>query len=330
MGGRCVVIAAALAISLAVADVRAEEGVYVDLSVLNSLPATDFSGPQFSSQPLFPEVKKAARPQVPSVKPKKARKAAKKKQKAVVNKVEVVEKVTVPAKPQIVVPAVEEKAETPQPVQITDTAANREVIAEVASPEKTSEVSVQKPADDMPFQTEAMPAVVENPLPAVVAPVKNEELPALEPVHENAMEAVVPAETKTPDEVKENVAENVSPAEEAPIQPLISDYQEPKLPVSENSILFEEGLDELNDTQKQQVDEIIRKFENPEKNKIMILSYNYEDGKDSFKKKRISLNRAIEVRSYLLGKGYKNFSIKVINISGDAEKRNLVEIEELK
>lgn len=329
MGGRCVVIAAALAISLAVADVRAEEGVYVDLSVLNSLPATDFSGPQFSSQPLFPEVKKAARPQVPSVKPKKARKAAKKKQKAVVNKVEVVEKVTVPTKPQIVVPAVEEKAETPQPVQITDTAANREVIAEVASPEKTSEVSVQKPADDMPFQTEAMPAVVENPLPAVVAPVKNEELPALEPVHENVMEAVVPAETKTPDEATENVA-NVSAAEEAPVQPLISDHQEPKLPVSENSILFEEGLDELNDTQKQQVDEIIRKFENPEKNKIMILSYNYEDGKDSFKKKRISLNRAIEVRSYLLGKGYKNFSIKVINISGDAEKRNLVEIEELK
>ena len=67
-----------------------------------------------------------------------------------------------------------------------------------------------------------------------------------------------------------------------------------------------------------------------QKNKIMILSYKYEDGKDSFKKKRISLNRAIEVRSYLLGKGYKNFSIKVINISGDAEKRNLVEIEELK
>ena len=329
MGGRCVVIAAALAISLAVADVRAEEGVYVDLSVLNSLPATDFSGPQFSSQPLFPEVKKAARPQVPSVKPKKARKAAKKKQKAVVNKVEVVEKVTVPAKPQIVVPAVEEKAEKPQPVQITDTAANREVIAEVASPEKTSEVSVQKPDDDIPFQTEAMPAVVENPLPVVVAPVKNEELPALKPVHENVMEAVVPAETKTPDEATEAVA-NVSPAEEAPVQPLISHHQEPKLPVSENSILFEEGLDELNDTQKQQVDEIIQKFENPEKNKIMILSYNYEDGKDSFKKKRISLNRAIEVRSYLLGKGYKNFSIKVINISGDAEKRNLVEIEELK
>ena len=329
MGGRCVVIAAALAISLAVADVRAEEGVYVDLSVLNSLPATDFSGPQFSSQPLFPEVKKAARPQVPSVKPKKVRKAAKKKQKTVVNKVEVVEKVTVPAKPQIVVPAVNEKAKTPQPVQITDTSANREVIAKVASPEKTSEVSVQKPADDMPFQTEATPAVVENPLPAVVAPVKNEELPASEPVHENVMEAAVPAETKTPDEATEAVAK-VSPAEEAPVQSLISDHQEPKLPVSENSILFEEGLDELNDTQKQQVDEIIRKFENPEKNKIMILSYNYEDGKDSFKKKRISLNRAIEVRSYLLGKGYKNFSIKVINISGDAEKRNLVEIEELK
>lgn len=343
MGGRCVVIAAALAMGLVAANVKAEDGVYVDLSVLNSLPTTVFSGPQFSSQPLFPEVKKVDRPQVSSVKPKKSRKIVKKKTKAVVNKVEVVEKVNVTAKPEIIVPDMAEKNEPNQPVQIIDTSANREVIAEVSSPEKTSEAPAQTPTDDMPFQTEQVQAVEENPLPAVVAEVKNDELPPIttepekvletpseESVLENTLIAV-PEEVETPAEDKETAAETVSSSvEEVPVLPLISEHVEPQLPASENNISFEEGVDELNDSQKQRIDEIVRKFENPEKNKIVILSYNYEDGKDSFKKKRISLNRAIEVRSYLLGEGYKNFSIKVINISGDVEKRNLVEIEELK
>ena len=48
-----------------------------------------------------------------------------------------------------------------------------------------------------------------------------------------------------------------------------------------------------------------------------------------FRKKRMSLNRAVEIRSYLLGKGYKNFSIKVINVN-EADKNNLVTVVELK
>ena len=50
----------------------------------------------------------------------------------------------------------------------------------------------------------------------------------------------------------------------------------------------------------------------------------------SFKKKRQSLDRAIAVRSYLLSKNYKNFSIKVVNVTDDDSKKNLVEIEEIK
>ena len=60
------------------------------------------------------------------------------------------------------------------------------------------------------------------------------------------------------------------------------------------------------------------------------MAYNYDNGEDVFRKKRQSLNRAIEIRSYLLGKGYKNFSIKVINITDDPAKGNVVEIDELK
>lgn len=75
---------------------------------------------------------------------------------------------------------------------------------------------------------------------------------------------------------------------------------------------------------------LINGFEDPQKHKIAIYAYNYDNGENSFKKKKLSLDRATEIRSLLLNKGYKNFSIKVINVTDDAEKRNLVEIEEIK
>ena len=56
----------------------------------------------------------------------------------------------------------------------------------------------------------------------------------------------------------------------------------------------------------------------------------FQNKEYTFKKKKLSLDRATEIRSLLLNKGYKNFSIKVINITDNPEKRNLVEIEEIK
>ncbi|MFR1031165.1 MAG: hypothetical protein ACLSE6_00910 [Alphaproteobacteria bacterium] len=75
---------------------------------------------------------------------------------------------------------------------------------------------------------------------------------------------------------------------------------------------------------------LIETFEDPRKHKIAIYAYNYDNGENTFKKKKLSLDRATEIRSLLLNKGYKNFSIKVINITDNPEKRNLVEIEEIK
>ena len=63
---------------------------------------------------------------------------------------------------------------------------------------------------------------------------------------------------------------------------------------------------------------------------IAINSYNYDDGNDVFTKKRLSLRRIVAVRSYLLGKGYKNFMPKVINLTDDASKADVVELEEVK
>ena len=77
------------------------------------------------------------------------------------------------------------------------------------------------------------------------------------------------------------------------------------------------------------IDNIIGKFKDVNSNKIAIYSYNLDDGVDSFRKKRISLNRAVGIRSYLIKQGYKNFSIKVININSGSDKINTVEMEEI-
>jgi hypothetical protein len=78
-----------------------------------------------------------------------------------------------------------------------------------------------------------------------------------------------------------------------------------------------------------QLNEIVGHFKNEPTNKIAIYSYNVEDGGDSFRKKRLSLNRAVGIRSYLLKQGYKNFSIKVVNVDSDSSKENTVELEEI-
>ena len=98
---------------------------------------------------------------------------------------------------------------------------------------------------------------------------------------------------------------------------------------SGHDIVFADGVDELTEAQKQQVDAIIASFADAANHKIAIYSYNLDDGVDAFKKKRQSLNRAVAVRSYLLPKGYKNFSIKVVNVDAASGKANTVELEEL-
>lgn len=105
--------------------------------------------------------------------------------------------------------------------------------------------------------------------------------------------------------------------------------EEPKVVETSSYIKFADGADELNDEQMLEIDSIVSSYKNTPKNKIAIYSYNLDNGVDSFKRKRTSLNRAVNVRSYLLQKGYKNFSIKVININDASDKQNVVELQEI-
>lgn len=203
----------------------------------------------------------------------------------------------------------------------------------------------KQPKAPKPVKKEAVKEVVKEELTKV------EEIPTTAEIEKDIEEtkpvevATEPAEIVTSTEVLRNdVIEEKTEVIPEPV--IVEEPQvepEPELLIEEtpakvekessvnlpNKLVFTNEETELTDADKDIVDVIISGFKDPMKNKINIISYNYDDGQDSFKKKRQSLNRAIEVRTYLLNKGYKNFSIKVINITDDLSKQNTIEIEEV-
>jgi len=223
-------------------------------------------------------------------------------------------------KKKIVKPKVEAKKEIVKPVVKDDTkfkapiveikpldddivVVDVEPVSKPRQPDKATVIYQPKPVEAKPE-----PVVAEQPKPVEAKP---------EPV---VVEQPKPVEAK-PEPVV------VPPVVTKDSKLLI---EEPKaVTKADNVIKFAEGVDELNEEQKVQISAIVAKYQNGPKNKIAIYSYNLDDGVDSFKKKRISLNRAVEVRSYLLKKGYKNFSIKVININSVSDKLNTVELKEI-
>ena len=295
----------------------AADDVYVDLSVLNEIGGGSVPSAYGRPEPLFPVIRNT--PQFPVVKksapkaPKAETPARKNKQKLKIKQVKVVEKeekIAIPAKPAVAEPAKdtpvgnktvknEAKEKTAAPaVELTSAPARREFVADVPS------------AGKAPFKTEE-PAPAEKVSPAPVVPVKAES-------DENQPVGEVPA-------AAEKKAEPLVPVSGAFAAKPVADAEKVK-----REIVFAEGSSELDELSKKKIDAIIASFDNAGANKIAIMAYNYDNGQDVFRKKRQSLNRAIEIRSYLLAKGYKNFSIKVINITDDAARGNVVEIDEIK
>lgn len=313
----------------------AADDVYVDLSVLNEIGGGSVPSAYGRPEPLFPVIRNT--PQFPVVKksapkaPKAETPARKNKQKLKIKQVKVVEKeekIAIPAKPADIQPvrektnpAVENKPAVVEPakdtpvgnktvkneakektaapaVELTSAPARREFVADVPS------------AGKAPFKTEE-PAPAEKVSPAPVVPVKAES-----DENQPVGEVLAAAEKK---------AEPLVPVSGAFAAKPVADAEKVK-----REIVFAEGSSELDELSKKKIDAIIASFDNAGANKIAIMAYNYDNGQDVFRKKRQSLNRAIEIRSYLLAKGYKNFSIKVINITDDAARGNVVEIDEIK
>lgn len=280
----------------------AEDDVYVDLSVLNSLQA---AAPAAVVQPLFPDVKNAPAPKKPrAVKRKKAEKRQEvklQKVKAEAKKAEDKVEVKAEAAPQ------PDKTETPvtETVPAADGAKNnldtlRQAIAEnsIRKEPVATEISAAKTA-----VSAEMPADASHLVETAVVPVEN---------------TAVVVDDKSGESLSEVLNNNV-PEETPPEPEKVS-----------NAIKFDAESAELTEADKQQIDAIMAGFEDAVNHKVAITAYNLDDGKEVFYRKKQSLDRAIAIRSYLLSKGYKNYSIKVINIPAGDERVNTVDVVELR
>ena len=282
-------------------QVMAADDVYVDLSVLDTIPkdSIGFVG----SEPLFPVVKKQ-----PLVKKKRVVRKAIQKQ-APVPAVKPQRAAVVSETPLIT------KEEEPKPIAVIEAPvldnAQPEIIPE--QPEyKAEEIIagsqpvIPEPAEDL-SQIGEMANQVEDKqsspeiLPEMSAPTPNPEATANQP-EDNIMSASISQKTEE---------------------------QAAFMPREVYSLRFETDSSELTADQLVYLDNVRAKLDPSQKKKISIKAYNYDNGEDSFRKKRVSLVRATEVRSYFLNHGFKNFSIKIINTTADSEDKNTVEIEEL-
>ena len=105
--------------------------------------------------------------------------------------------------------------------------------------------------------------------------------------------------------------------EKVSLEPIVP---EPEIePVA--TVAFEDESDLLTRKMQDILNDFSATIEKPDSTKILIEAYHYDNGENTFARKRLSLNRAVNIRSYLLNKGHKSFSIKIINVE-DASLRN--------
>ena len=307
---------------------QAADDVYVDLSVLNNLQPGDSLFVE--TQPLFPVVKKA--PVKKTVRKQKTPKKTVAPAKPVAEKTPAPKKeekaiAILPQAPEIPQPLAEAKPEPVKPANPITVADDREPVRETVA-----DVDVVRPAetDNGKALSEPKSEEVSKPAAALIEPAAKVE-PAKTEVSVPAAEETAKAPEKAA-AVQE--AENVPAAETEEKKEI-----KPLLPVGDKTpaaaevgrqIFFADDSFEISPENADKIISLIETFEDPRKHKIAIYAYNYDNGENTFKKKKLSLDRATEIRSLLLNKGYKNFSIKVINITDNPEKRNLVEIEEIK
>lgn len=307
---------------------QAADDVYVDLSVLNNLQPGDSLFVE--TQPLFPVVKKA--PVKKTVRKKKTPKKTVAPAKPVAEKTPAPKKeekaiAILPQAPEIPQPLAEAKPEPVKPANPITVADDREPVRETVA-----DVDVVRPAetDNGKALSEPKSEETSKPAAALIEPAAKVE-PAKTEVSVPAAEETAKAPEKAA-AVQE--AENVPAAEteeKKEIKPLLPVGD--KMPAAAEvgrQIFFADDSFEISPENADKIISLIETFEDPRKHKIAIYAYNYDNGENTFKKKKLSLDRATEIRSLLLNKGYKNFSIKVINITDNPEKRNLVEIEEIK
>ena len=224
----------------------------------------------------------------------------------------------------------------------------------------------EKPAIKADVEKKSMPAVSRQPvLSAVAEPAVDKAVKAAAAKNVKAEKAVGAKDTErmmkaeAPREIpaakaqisaaesrkegEKHFAAEDKPAEKIPVKiektssaPVVAKEKEPALqpliPVAEEEpaadvIAFAGGVFELSAENMARLAAIADGFKRPGESKILIYAYNFNDGGNDFKNKRLSLNRAVEIRSYLMTRGYKNFGIKIVN-TDNRGKQNTVEVFE--
>ncbi len=329
-------IAVVTAFAAEQAFAQANQDIYVDLSVLDELSAGSVSS---YAQPMFPVVEKKAVKPVVKAKKKVAKKVVvrpKKTPVTIIKPAQIVEPKDVAVREEnskrenikkdienqifAAAPAEKEDVVLAAPVApVKEEILPAEKIAEVASPLLPSENQTASEGNVLVKDADTSPKedAVENVVVVDVEPIS------------------FPVQTKEPEPVAAESLENSVRVDKAvdlvPSAPKETSFEKAEtVQETGNSLHFSGDSSDLTMEHQEQIDRIVMTFENPQVNKISILSYNVNDGVDTFRKKRLSLNRAVDVRSYLLQKGYKNFSIKVVNVESGSDKADTVELAELK
>lgn len=282
--------------------------------------------------------------------------AAQKKRPAE-NKAVTVKKAVLPAKPAA--------AET-KPAEVKENVSGNTIVSAREKPAAERKKPAAKPAVKADIEKKSMPAVSRQPVSSVVAEpaankavnadadktVKAEKavrakdtermMKAEAPREVPAVKAQISVAESRREEEKPVVAED-KPAEKIPTEietrnssPAPAKEKEPALqpliPVAEEEpaadvIAFAGGMSELSAENTARLAAVADGFKRPGESKILIYAYNFNDGGNDFKNKRLSLNRAVEIRSYLMTRGYKNFGIKIVN-TDNRGKQNTVEVFE--
>lgn len=199
----------------------------------------------------------------------------------------------------------------PAPAPVMAEAAPQQASAPVAAPTSapvTETAEMIEPPKAPPLISEESKAP-SAPAAPIVEPVAkaNEVAPAPTPAPDTTQSAEsAPAPKAQP------APEPVAPAaEEASIPPAAASAPMPSLGADEYSLGFAADSFELSNAAKSELNQVISAMNKDDSLRIQLQAYAQGDGANASKARRLSLSRALQVRSYLIDQGVRSTRIDV-------------------
>ena len=179
---------------------------------------------------------------------------------------------------------------------------------------ETAEISDAPAAPPAPQETDlvaAAPSAPAAPAAPAAAPITNAPEAPAAPAPDTTMSATEMAKTAEP------VTKSVAPApaapaaEEASLPPETAPEPMPATGNDEYSLGFAPDSFEISEAAKAQLDRVIATMGKDDDLRIQLQAYAQGDGTNASKARRLSLSRALQVRSYLIDRGVRSTRIDV-------------------